>query len=71
MTVKESPPRTVAQQQVDEAREWVDDLTQRDSRLNALVERHGLVWEYVGDDGSATWLIARVGEDGVLEWPEP
>jgi len=59
-----------AQRRVDQARERVTKLALADQRLRSVLERHGVVWEYAGDDGSATWLIAAISEDGVLIWPD-
>jgi hypothetical protein len=62
--------RHEAQRRVDQARERVTQLALADERLRSVLERHGVVWEYAGDDGSATWLIAAISEDGVLIWPD-
>ena len=59
-----------AQRRVDQARERVTQLTLADERLRSVLERHDVVWEYAGDDGSATWLIAAISEDGMLIWPD-
>ena len=48
-----SPSRETAQRQVDEARARIGGVMEGDDRLRSIIERHGVVWEYAGDDGSA------------------
>ncbi len=67
----QTPPRQVAQGQVDACRAFISQLASEDPRLQLLLERFGAAWEYVGDDGSASWLIAGVADDGSLIWSTP
>ena len=62
--------RSEAQRRVDQAREQVTQLALADERLRSVLDRHGVVWEYAADDGSATWLIAAISESGSLIWPD-
>ncbi|MGI8810782.1 MAG: hypothetical protein ACR2KK_23655 [Acidimicrobiales bacterium] len=62
--------RDLTKQEVALAREQVSRLAGRDHRFAALLDEHGVKWEVVGDDGSATWKIADVSEDGTLFWPD-
>lgn len=47
-----APSTEVAQQQVDAGRAYVAELASDDGRLRALLERFGVTWEYVADDGT-------------------
>jgi hypothetical protein len=68
LTTDPSPSHAVAQREVDEARERVRELLDHDQRLRLIMETYGVVWEYAGDDGSATSLISSIGDDGSLLW---
>ena len=52
------------------AREQVSWLVSSDPRFASLLDVHGVLWEVAGDDGSATWKIADVSEEGTLLWPD-
>ena len=66
-----APSPAVAQDQVDTVRAYISELASEDRRFQELVERFGVIWEYVGDDGSASWVLAKVAEDGSLVWNRP
>src|SRR6202034_2241695 len=59
-----APSRELAQNQVDTVRAYVSELVSEDRRFQYLMERFGVTWEYVGDDGSASWVLAAIAEDG-------
>jgi hypothetical protein len=61
----------VAQDHVDSVRAYMSDLASEDRRFQQLVEQFGATWEYVGDDGSAAWVLAEIAEDGSLVWDRP
>lgn len=63
-----APAAAVARQQVDAARAYVVELASEDGRLHELLERFGVTWEYVADDGTASWVLAEVTADGSLVW---
>jgi hypothetical protein len=62
--------RQVAQSQVDEALARVNGLIRDDPSFARLLDKYGVIWEYCGDDGSATWLIAQMARDGSVLWPD-
>jgi hypothetical protein len=66
LTTKPNPAPDAAQAEVDAARARVLPLLQSDDGLRAVAERHGVVWEYCGDDGTATWIIGEVADDGTV-----
>ena len=63
-----APSRGVAADQVAATRAYFRELASVDRRLQALLERFGVTWQYVGDDGSASWVLAEIAEDGPLAW---
>lgn len=71
LTTEPRPTLAIAQAQVDAGRARVLPVIEGDERLRSLIERHGVVWEYCGDDGSATWLIGDVSADGVVTLRRP
>jgi hypothetical protein len=52
------------------AREQVSCLVSSDPRFASLLDARGVLWEVAGDDGSATWKIADVSEEGTRLWPD-
>ena len=65
-----APPHAIAQGQVDAARGLISALASEDRRFQLLLDQFGATWEYVGDDGTASWLIAKIASDGSLIWPD-
>lgn len=65
-----APPHAIAQGQVDAARGLISALASEERRFQLLLDQFGATWEYVGDDGTASWLIAKIASDGSLIWPD-
>jgi hypothetical protein len=61
-------PKEQAQSEVDAAREFVQNLADEDRRFGSLLREFGMIWEYVGDGGTSTVTLAKIGEDGGLIW---
>jgi hypothetical protein len=62
--------RAIAQRRVNEARAQVAGLLDEDQRFSTLIDTCGVVWEYLGDDGSAAWIIGTISEDGQIVWSD-
>ncbi len=62
--------REKAQSEVDEARAFVQKIGNEDERFGSLLRRYGVRWDYMEDTETAAVTLARVGEDGVLIWPD-
>lgn len=64
-----APPAAVAREQVAASRAYIESLLSKDGRFQELLERFGVAWEYVADDGIASWMLARITADGSLDPP--
>lgn len=64
------PSKDAAQTQVNICRDLIEQIAESDDRFASLLSRLGVVWEYAGDDGSATFRLAGIDTNGVLVWPE-
>ncbi|MGO9457057.1 MAG: hypothetical protein ACLP62_08430 [Acidimicrobiales bacterium] len=70
LSASSSPSRGVAQAQVDQLRTSVAQIAAEDPRFASLIDRCGVVWEYVEDLDTTRVRLAEIGPDGVLLWPD-
>ncbi len=70
LSASSSSSREAAQGRVDQLRTTVAQIAAEDLRFAFLIDRCGVVWEYVEDLDTSRVRLAEIDPDGVLLWPD-